>query len=488
MLKLFSPSDARDLREFLGEASYTTEEFRKRPMLGEPPSRRSGNWPYLLDYTREACTLNVLLRLFVFGMSLERRAVAEFVSPRILEIMTESGMLVPGGDLLMPAVMLTPLDQYWFAADPLWRLESEQCSDLVLWPNPTTRMLNLFSTRRPSPSTLDLGAGCGVLSVLASPYSGRVAATDLNPRAAEFTQFNARLNGVENIESRTGDTFDPAKDQAFDLILANPPFFVTPTSSQLYCENPMELDEYCRRVVREGAQHLNENGYLQMTLEWVQVRGQSWQDRLAEWLEGTGCDAWILRSYVHEPASYAYERIKDEYTASPEKATKKFKAWVDYYRQRGVDEVCGGALAMRRRSGQNWLRIEEVRLDVREPFGDDVLGVFATQTLLSAHPTDEQLLSLRPRLASSTLLEQQFRPGEGRWASASLKLSLSHGLPGSLAVEPQVAEFLATFDGRLTLGELAQRLAQQVKAPAEQVRQQCCAVVRKLAGRRLIVL
>ncbi len=488
MLKPFSPSDARRLREFLQEAGYTDEEFRKRPALMDLPSRRAGNWPYLLDYTSDPRTLNVLLRLFLFGMRLERPAVAGLISPPVLDLMTGSGMLAPDMDGLVPSVMLTPLDQNWFAADPLWRMESEQSSDTVLWANQTTRVLNLFSIRRPSRSTLDLGAGCGVLSVLASKHSERVAATDLNPRSAEFTLFNARLNEVENIESYTGDTFDPVQDRTFDLVLANPPFFVTPTSSRLYCENAMELDDYCRRVVREGARHLNEDGYLQMTLEWVQTSGQSWQDRLAGWLDGTGCDAWILRGYAREAGEYAHERNKDAYAVNPERATQKFHECLDYYRARGVEQVCGGVLAMRRRSGKNWLRMEEVPLDVGEPVGDSVLEVFATQTVLSAYSSDEQLLSLRPRLAASAVLEQQFRPGEGKWTLASRQLRLSQGLPAFLAVESQVAEFLAGCDGSLTLGELAQQLAARVKAPPENVRQQCCAVVRKLAERRVIAL
>lgn len=486
MLKLLSPSEAQRLCEFLAQAGYSDEEFRKRLTFREPPSRHAGNIPYLLDSTGEPSALNMLLRLFLFGMALEARAVSGVIPEPVLAIMLESGILAASGGAFEPAVMLTPLDQYWFAADPLARLESEQSSDIVLFPNQTTRILHQSSIRQPSRSTLDLGAGCGVLSVLAAPYSVRVAATDLNPRAAAFTRFNARLNGVENIECYSGDTFEPVREQMFDRILANPPFFITPSSAQLYCENPMDLDGYCRRVVREASGHLNEGGYLQMTLEWVHLRGESWQERVAEWMEETGCDAWILRGYWRDPAAYAYERTKDGYPASPEKATAKFNEYVAYYRAHDIESVCGGMLMARRRTGQNWLRIEDLPLDAPGPFGESVNRVFETQTILSEHPSDEAMLALRPRLAPDTLLQQHLHLADGRWAPESLQLTLQQGLRASLEVESEVAGFLARCNGNRQLGELVQELANTVPASPVEVRQQCSNVVRKLAERRFI--
>ena len=122
----------------------------------------------------------------------------------------------------------------------------------------------------------------------------------------------------------------------------------------------MELDGYCRELIRAAPRYLNEGGFLQITFEWVQVKGQSWQDRLAEWLEDTGCDAWVLRSYARTAAAYASERIGGMMPYSPLTANQRFDEWMAYYRARGVEEIQGGILAMRRRSGKNWIRIEEV--------------------------------------------------------------------------------------------------------------------------------
>src|SRR5205807_1880284 len=145
-------------------------------------------------------------------------------------------------------------------------------------------------------------------------------------------------------------------------------------------------------------------------------------------------------------------------------------------------------LAMRKRSGQNWLRIEELGPDPSEPFGDIILDAFAVQDVLSTHPSDDELMSYRPRLSPDVQLEQRSRVPDQAWATTSLKLQLNCGLPASLPIEGQVAGFLASLDGTSTLRELADHLSESVKAYPDQVRQQVCSVVRRLAERRFVQL
>ncbi|HXB72179.1 MAG TPA: methyltransferase [Candidatus Acidoferrales bacterium] len=485
MLRPLNSENARRLRDFFAESGYTHERFQQNPALRELPVHpRSGPAPH--ESTAEPSALNTLLRWFLVNIPQTRDAVRKFVPEPILEIMLSCGVLTAGSGRLAGTVMLTPCDEFLFAADPAARMNSPESSDIVLWPNPTTRLLQLFCVRQPSRATLDLGAGCGILGVLAAAVSERVVATDINSRAEEFTLFNAGLNGVDNLEYRNGDTFEPVADSRFDLVLANPPFFVTPSYTELYCENQMDLDQYCRRVVREAPQYLNEGGFFQAVLEWVQVRGQSWQDRLAEWLEGSGCDAWVLRSYVRDTAGYARERIRETFAHASFR--DRYEAWMCYYRERGVEEVHGGILALRKRSGRNWIRLEGTPVEATAPFGELVLETFATQDLLSSEPADGDLLEMKPRLPADAQLDQSFRLAGGKWAPGPFRIRLAGAAPAQSAVEREVARFLARCDGTLRLRELALDLSAQVKVDPETVRRQCCTVIRTLAARRIVHL
>ena len=162
-----------------------------------------------------------------------------------------------------------------------------------------------------------------------------MVATDLNSRAVEFALFNARLNGVENIEVLVGDCFAPVADRKFDLILSNPPFFITPQTDYLFCENPMELDGLCRRLVKEAPQHLHEGGYMEMLCEWAQIKGEAWEDRVAEWLADTGCDAWVMKGLTQDPEEYAQHRIRETSEDSSQDSVH-YDGYMNYYRQRGL--------------------------------------------------------------------------------------------------------------------------------------------------------
>jgi len=482
MLRPLSGDGARQVREFFAAADYTDRHFRQTPALRELPHWFS-DLSRLLETTREPSGWHALLRWFILGVPQEVAAVAAWAPHNVLQSMIECGMLLAEGSRLSPTVIVVPAEGGIFAGDAAARVRTGP-EDLVLWPSPTANMLLKFAVRRPSRATLDFGTGCGILAILASAYSTRVVATDLNPRAEEFVRLNESLNGVSDIECLTGDTFAPVAGRTFDRILANLPFYITPTSGQMYCENPMELDQFARRVVREAAGHLTEGGFFQAILEWVEVKGQPWQERLAEWLEGAGCDAWIARSYSLDLPGYAEKRIQASFPGEPVAA--RFAEWMDYYRSRQVEQVHGGLIALRRRSGQNWLRIEEIAPDAGEPFGDDVLAAFAIQDALSAHPSDEQLASLRPRLSRNVQLEQVARFADRKWQVSARRLRLLSGLPASLNVEGSVSEFLAQCDGTRTLGELVETISASVGVPAAEVGRQCCSMVRRLAERRFL--
>lgn len=485
MLNLLSADDSLRLRTWFEETGYNETHLRKHLGAAELPSRQLRNHARLLDRTSEHVPLNALLRWFWLGVPLKSSRVADLIPPEILALMLQSGLLKADGEDLLPRAMLLHFDGFLVASDHARAIDRKQM-EMVLWPNPTSKFLARFAVKRHSRATLDLGTGSGILSLVASRWSDSIMATDLNRRAVECARFNARFNGLENIEIVQGDCFEPVKGRSFDLILSNPPFFITPQSDYVFCENPMELDGLCRRLAKEARDSLAEGGYMQMLCEWAQIKGQPWEERVAEWVEGTGCDAWVMKGLTQDPEEYAQQRIK-ETSEDPSQDAANYEGYMNYYRHRGVEAIHDGVIVIRRREGRNWVRIEEVPSTPKGELGPMIESTFAAHTLMQQIDTDEKLLALKPRMAPNVRLEQVCAQHQGEWRAEALTLRLVSGFPFHMNVQPLVAEFLVTCDGERTAAEAIQAFASKANAPVEAVQRECAGIIRKLLERGFMV-
>jgi release factor glutamine methyltransferase len=85
---------------------------------------------------------------------------------------------------------------------------------------------------------LELGAGSGLISLVAAKLGANVTATDINPNAVASISESSRINklSIEVIES---DLFENITSQDFDYIIINPPYFPKKPA------NLRELAFYC---------------------------------------------------------------------------------------------------------------------------------------------------------------------------------------------------------------------------------------------------
>jgi len=485
MLTLLPQSEAKRLRAFFRDAGYTEVNLKS---LGfrDLASTRLRNMPRLLHKTREPNELNILLRWFWLGRSQAESVAAKFISPEFIRLLVAGGLLVAEGADLTPRAMVMEANEFLLGSDYPTTIDRGD-SDLVLWPNPTSRLLLRMTIRRHSRATLDLGTGTGIQAMAAAGHSETVMATDLNARAANFAAFNAGLNGIENVEVLVGHGFEPADGRKFDLIVSNPPFFISPSSRYLFCNNRLELDQLCAQLVRQAPEFLNEDGYFEMLCEWAQVEKQAWQERISDWLQNTGCDAWVTRAYTRDPAEYAEDQIRSM-VSMPGQDAEAFEEYISYYEHFRVQFIHGGTIVMRRRSGKNWILFDEIDQLPKEPFGDTVMRTFQAQDFLHSLGTDHDLLDAKPKLADDVRLEQVLVQDGKEWRNSSLTLKLVRGLPYAVGLQGLVAEFLSECDGSQSLRDATQRLAARVNAPHDRVVTECAQITRKLIQRGFLLI
>ena len=223
--------------------------------------------------------------------------------------------------------------------------------------------------------------------------------------------------------------------EGFDLIVANPPYVLSPDSSLRFRDGGMPGDDLSRTVVREAAGHLNDGAFASILVSWARQEDEAWAEPLRDWVGGLGCDALLLRFRTYDPLTYASLWIKDE-----AEFAATLDRWLAYYRRLGIRAISSGAIILRRRSGINWRRSAEVRAAPIQNASDHLLRIFDAGTLLS-------------RMSDAELVEQRFRAHPGHRIH---RTGISVG--GSYRVDGQYLETTEGIPFRISLGELGSRL------------------------------
>lgn len=112
---------------------------------------------------------------------------------------------------------------------------------------------------------LEVGSGSGAVSLAAASCGARVTAIDISTMAVYATRRNAVLNDLD-VDVRESDLFG-AVDEAFDVVVVNPPYFRHEPSSELdHAFHAGAGFEYFHRLFAELGDHVRPGGEVLMAL------------------------------------------------------------------------------------------------------------------------------------------------------------------------------------------------------------------------------
>jgi len=288
----------------------------------------------------------------------------------------------------------------------------------------TSWALANLTVRRPVTDALDVGTGCGIQALLAARHAGRVTATDSNARALAFARFNAALNGVINVTFVEGDLFEPIAGERFDLVVANPPFVISPDHDYQYRDGrpePPRGREH-RRPAAPGRAGPRPGGL-----------GPRSPGRLVRAARGVGC-----RGSGATPRSFSSSRPKWRTTPStganrssptPERHAAAVGRWLDYFAAEGIDAIGCGAVGLRRRSGAaNWVRAHSAGSPPRGRRANRCGSCSPLATTSTAWAPPDALMAERFTVDEDHRLEQILRLCDGGFAVEQARLHLERAL------------------------------------------------------------
>jgi methylase of polypeptide subunit release factors len=483
-----NPDDFQRLRAVLDAAGYTDKGVMEALGVRDFPSMRGSDKLLLLHRTSHATPLDTFIRLFLMEVPVDKEPLRQAIEPMSLETWAGAGLIRVDEGKAVAEVKLLPFENLLVMFDSDRRLYASPGADYVMGIGASSLTLANCTVRKHARVTLDLGTGCGIQALLAARHSDSVLAVDRNPRAVHMAAFNAKLNRLSHVECREGDLFEPVRQQTFDLIISNPPFVISPGMRYIYRDSGMEGDQICQKIVRQAPGFLEEGGFCQILCNWAEYRGQDWDERLAAWFDGSGCDAWVIRSETRDAATYASTWIQHTERQAPERYAERFAEWMAYYERQGIEAISAGLIFMRRSPGRgNWFCAEDVPEKITGPCGDSIVLGFELRDFLETVSDDATLLDARFRVSPDVRLDQECRPSDGGWAVVAARFRHEMGIAYTGDADVHVARLLAGCDGKRPLNELLTDMAASLGADMTNIRAPFLDIARRLIERGFIL-
>jgi methylase of polypeptide subunit release factors len=514
------PADVGALRDDLAEGYRSADVEAVLSPTARRALDREQAVPALRETTGRAEPAAVLLRLFVLGAEVTRAELDRALPRTGTDAAARAGLVAAAGAApddavralvdLQPCVVEDALGraEWWLASD-----RGELATggalrpDHVLGVGGASLTLAGATIRTPRRRTLDLGTGCGVQALLAARHSDAVVATDLSARALEFARFNAALAGVEGsrLELRQGSMLDPVRPpepgrfrrllarglpapdaKLFDLVVSNPPFVITPRGAGMpeytYRDGGRSGDDLVRDLVLGLPEVLAPGGVAQLLGNWEHRRGVDWRQRVGEWVDRAGLDAWVVQREVQDPAEYAETWLRDGGTTpdrDPAAWRAGVEAWLDDLESRDVEAVGFGLVVLRRpeRGGPTLRRLEELTGPVRQPLGEHLAAALAAHDWLAVRDDDE-LGGARLRPAPDVVEDRHHTPGEPE--PTVVRLRQGAGFGRTVQLGPALAGLVGACDGEFAVGQIVGAMAALLDTPVELVAAEVMGPVRDL--------
>jgi methylase of polypeptide subunit release factors len=427
--------------------------------------------------------LAALVELFSLGRRLPLARARSALHPVDLDRLSETGLLTVDGDWVTPECRLRPHRQLLLAGDGSRPDDPDVVSAFT---GPSLKLARL-TPRAPARSMLDVGTGSGVLALLGARHCDEVTATDVNPRALMFARFNARLNGASNLEVLGGSWFEPVAGRTFDLVVCNPPYVVSPDREFVYRDSGMPGASLLEQLTLQSAEHLAPGGISLMLCNWPHESEDDWVAAPTAAVAGTGCDALLLSSGTGDPFEYAVQwNTPPASFEAPEMLRATVARWLAHYRATGAGAITDGAIILRRRThGTPWVRAFKGLRVAGEEASEQLTALLAGHDLLE-HLDERALMARRFSLPEGVDISQRFQRRAERFVARPAMVSLQGGLGLSAAVDPDALDVLFACDGRRTLSEAVQRVAERRRESVEAIGAAAEIAVRELLAHGLL--
>ena len=242
--------------------------------------------------------------------------------PYLLEWIGENQGANEGQPFLVPIVKIQKIQRALAETYPIRALRMSLVTSENVLPPHSQETIELFQhglqSLKPnlpcSPTVLDMGCGCGCLTLLAAQEAGdlgaKIYASDLLPEAVATTRLNLlRFADVHNNRPKThlmpaGDLFQPLSGHCFDLIIFNAPWVVSRARNRAEIAIHDEKQRTLRRFFDDLPNYLNPSG--RVLIGYADASGAKAIARLEGLIDAVGLT--VLNRFKERVATHRTKR------------------------------------------------------------------------------------------------------------------------------------------------------------------------------------
>ena len=330
-----NPEEIGALTARLKELNYREEVVAERLGLRDLSELDAAELPrYVWEARRESTALGQLMLLFLLGEGLSRQEATSLLGREAISALMVSDVLFRRDGRLFSRLVLYPclgsfiFTDYWVTAGQLEGQVYELGTDSYVLARLTPRGESVKTA-------LDLCTGSGVHAVASALAGADSTAVDINPRALQYTEFNAAVNGV-SVNIVEGGLYTALEPGRYDLITANPPYVPSPDEEVLIHRSAGETgEEVPERLLAGLPERLSAGGLFSMVLEYPVLSSESYLNRLERWLgEKRGWGIAVVSFGEMNIGAYIKLHI-----GPSEDYQSKFEAYLESYSRQGIESV-----------------------------------------------------------------------------------------------------------------------------------------------------